>query len=107
MTVRYLSLSFIMYDLIHLWTIMFNTSIFYSTVCKNGYYGQNCSSVCSPNCKNCKPTDGTCSCYAGWMEPNCSTGNFETSQYIFLSFKMNMLQNMACQFYISKNITLL
>ena len=55
----------------------------------NGYFGQNCSSVCSPNCKTCKPTDGTCSCNAGWMGPNCSIGIFETTQYM-ITFKMNM-----------------
>ncbi|XP_078329598.1 uncharacterized protein LOC111116561 [Crassostrea virginica] len=42
--------------------------------CKEGYYGRNCSRVCPSNCKTCKPTDGTCSCYAGWMGPNCSIG---------------------------------
>nr|XP_022306098.1 receptor-type tyrosine-protein phosphatase alpha-like isoform X1 [Crassostrea virginica] len=40
--------------------------------CKNGYYGENCSRVCSSNCKICNHTDGTCSCFAGWMGPNCS-----------------------------------
>ena len=46
------------------------------TACSDGYYGQNCSHACSSNCKTCKPTDGTCSCYAGWMGPNCSIGIF-------------------------------
>ena len=44
------------------------------TACSNGYYGKNCVSVCSPNCRTCKHTDGTCSCYAGWREPNCTNG---------------------------------
>ena len=54
---------------------MFNCwGFLYVAACKKGYYGQNCSRVCSSNCKKCKPTDGTCSCYAGWMGPNCRTG---------------------------------
>ena len=66
-----------------------NKYTFYSTACRNGYYGQNCSRLCSPNCKTCKPTDGRCSCYAGWMGPNCSIGIFGTSQYM-ITFKMNV-----------------
>lgn len=52
--------------------ILFPTHIL---VCKKGYYGKNCSLVCSPNCKTCRHTDGLCSCKAGWMGPNCTTGN--------------------------------
>ena len=44
------------------------------TACANGYYGKNCSSVCSPNCKTCRHTDGQCSCFAGWNGFYCSTG---------------------------------
>ncbi|XP_078330666.1 uncharacterized protein LOC144624643 [Crassostrea virginica] len=42
--------------------------------CNEGYYGRNCSRTCPSNCKVCKATDGTCSCYAGWMGPKCSIG---------------------------------
>lgn len=44
--------------------------------CRKGYYGRNCSRTCPSNCKACKATDGTCSCDAGWMGPNCSIGIF-------------------------------
>ena len=50
------------------------------TACTNGFYGQNCSRVCSSNCKNCRHSDGTCSCHAGWMGSNCSIGISKTSQ---------------------------
>nr|XP_022311625.1 receptor-type tyrosine-protein phosphatase epsilon-like isoform X1 [Crassostrea virginica] len=40
--------------------------------CKDGYYGINCSGVCPSHCRKCNPTDGTCSCYAGWTGSNCS-----------------------------------
>lgn len=51
---------------------LFSTHI---SVCKKGYYGKNCSLVCSPNCKTCRHTDGLCTCKAGWMGPNCTIGN--------------------------------
>ena len=41
-------------------------------VCREGYYGQKCIRACPAACKSCKPTDGTCSCHAGWMGPNCT-----------------------------------
>nr|XP_022311211.1 multiple epidermal growth factor-like domains protein 11 [Crassostrea virginica] len=44
-----------------------------NTSCEYGRYGKNCSHNCSSNCKTCKHTDGTCSCYTGWSGPNCST----------------------------------
>lgn len=45
------------------------------TACQSGYYGENCSMPCSPNCKTCRTTDGLCSCKAGWMGHNCSIGS--------------------------------
>lgn len=42
--------------------------------CEKGFFGRNCSFVCSPNCETCRNTDGFCSCKAGWMQPYCSTG---------------------------------
>ena len=53
---------------------------FYLTACSEGYNGQNCSHVCSSNCRTCNPTDGTCNCYPGWMGSNCNIGN--ESKYI-------------------------
>eukprot|EP00105_Crassostrea_gigas_P031105 XP_011453688.2 PREDICTED: uncharacterized protein LOC105346686 [Crassostrea gigas] len=44
------------------------------TACKEGHYGRNCSFFCSPNCKTCRHTDGTCACKEGWMGPSCTTG---------------------------------
>lgn len=44
------------------------------SACKGGFYGTNCSYVCSPNCKTCRQTDGLCTCKAGWMGHNCTTG---------------------------------
>lgn len=48
---------------------------FWHTACTNGYYGTNCSLVCSPNCKpdKCRHTDGRCSCSTGWTGYNCTT----------------------------------
>lgn len=46
--------------------------------CTEGYFGTNCSRVCSPNCNphTCRHTDGMCeSCTAGWTGYNCTTGN--------------------------------
>lgn len=51
------------------------TGFFMCTACANGYYGKNCSSVCSPNCKTCRHTDGQCDCLAGWNGFYCNTGN--------------------------------
>lgn len=42
--------------------------------CNKGFFGKNCSKVCSPNCKTCKNTDGICSCKAGWMGLTCTKG---------------------------------
>lgn len=47
--------------------------------CNEGYFGTNCSRVCSPNCQHghCRHTNGSCtSCVKGWMGRNCTTGNF-------------------------------
>ncbi|XP_052695522.1 multiple epidermal growth factor-like domains protein 10 [Crassostrea angulata] len=48
---------------------------FCNNTCTHGYYGTNCSRVCSPNCKpdTCRHTDGGCYCSAGWMGYNCTT----------------------------------
>lgn len=43
--------------------------------CKFGYYGQNCSRICSVNCKTCQHTVGLCSCTAGWHGFHCNKGN--------------------------------
>lgn len=50
----------------------------------NGYYGTNCSRVCSPNCKpdTFRHTDGECSCSAGWTDYNCTTGKSLTSSIV-------------------------
>lgn len=47
--------------------------------CNEGYFGTNCSRVCSPNCQygQCRHTNGSCtSCVEGWMGGNCTAGNF-------------------------------
>lgn len=49
-------------------------NISFASACKEGYYGTNCSGFCSPNCKTCRHTDGFCTCMAGWMGHNCTTG---------------------------------
>lgn len=48
--------------------------------CKTGYFGRNCSRVCSPNCKadTCRHTDGSCTCAAGYTDFNCTTGKYNT-----------------------------
>lgn len=46
--------------------------------CTKGYFGTNCSWVCSPYCKpdTCLHTDGSCTeCVSGWKGYNCTTGN--------------------------------
>lgn len=46
-----------------------------TSACKDGFYGNNCSLPCSPNCKEtCHHTDGFCSCKAGWMGSFCNEG---------------------------------
>lgn len=50
---------------------------FYPPACAEGYFGANCSRKCSPHCKpdTCRHADGSCTCTAGWMGNNCTTGN--------------------------------
>lgn len=52
------------------------TCVFYQLACEGGHFGTNCSKVCSPNCVSdtCRPTDGLCTCAAGWAGHNCTTG---------------------------------
>ena len=56
--------------------------------CSEGYYGQSCFRACPATCKSCKPTDGTCSCYAGWMGPDCTIGTCLSFDF-FISYKIN------------------
>lgn len=49
-------------------------SFFINQDCEEGYFGKNCSLVCSPNCKTCRHTDGFCTCKKGWMGYNCTKG---------------------------------
>lgn len=56
------------------WKLRWCKSIF--SACKKGYYGANCSYVCSKNCKTCRPTDGKCTCLAGWTGHSCDRGIF-------------------------------
>lgn len=55
------------------WLLM-SMGPFCISACAKGYYGRHCSYVCSLNCKTCRHTDGMCSCEAGWMGLNCTTG---------------------------------
>ncbi|XP_052694706.1 scavenger receptor class F member 1-like [Crassostrea angulata] len=45
--------------------------------CAEGYFGANCSRKCSPHCKpeTCQHANGSCTCTAGWMGNDCTTGN--------------------------------
>ena len=61
------------------------------TACRYGYYGKNCSSVCSPNCRTCNHTDGICTCYAGWSRPDCTNGILIKKSQQNLISDMNML----------------
>lgn len=46
-----------------------------TSACEKGFYGNNCSLPCSPNCKEtCHHADGFCSCKAGWMGSFCNEG---------------------------------
>lgn len=49
-------------------------SVFYPLACQEGYFGSNCSQVCSPSCKSdtCRHTDGWCNTCAA--DDNCYTG---------------------------------
>lgn len=51
--------------------------VFLFPACAEGYFGANCSRKCSPHCKpdTCRHADGSCTCTAGWMGNNCTTGN--------------------------------
>lgn len=50
-------------------------SVFCPLACQEGYFGSNCSQVCSPSCKSdtCRHTDGWCNTCAA--DDNCYTGN--------------------------------
>lgn len=37
-----------------------STYKFESSACKDGFFGANCSKVCSQNCTKCRNTDGFC-----------------------------------------------
>lgn len=50
--------------------------------CEEGYYGRNCSLDCSPNCETCRHTDGFCTCKAGWLGYNCTTGKYHCKKKI-------------------------
>uniref|UniRef100_A0A2C9LVQ1 EGF-like domain-containing protein n=1 Tax=Biomphalaria glabrata TaxID=6526 RepID=A0A2C9LVQ1_BIOGL len=44
------------------------------TGCPDGYYGINCKSQCTSNCKTCNKTDGNCIlCQPGWTGQLCNT----------------------------------
>lgn len=60
-----------------LFFVMIYCVYFYPPACAEGYFGANCSRKCSPHCKpdTCQHADGSCTCSAGWMGKNCTTGN--------------------------------
>ena len=66
------------------------------SACRDGYYGQSCFRACPATCKSCKPTDGTCSCYAGWMGPDCTIGICLSFEFFPISYKITMTQRL-CQ----------
>lgn len=43
-----------------------------STACPPGRYGKRCVPCKCNNHSSCHPSDGTCSCLAGWTGPDCS-----------------------------------
>lgn len=46
-----------------------------SSACPPGRYGKRCVQCkCNNNHSSCHPSDGTCSCLAGWTGPDCSEG---------------------------------
>lgn len=51
--------------------------VYIPLACAEGYFGANCSRKCSTHCKpdTCQHADGSCTCTAGWMGNNCTTGN--------------------------------
>lgn len=62
---------------LHGFLVMVYCVYFYPPACAAGYFGANCSRECSPHCKpdTCRHADGSCTCTAGWMGNNCTTGN--------------------------------
>lgn len=83
---------FLLYLLLH--CIDLYLYIYWPLACEEGYFGTNCSRVCSPNCKPdiCRHTDGSCtSCTAGWTGYNCTTGNAITDKSIFYTFLLKVL----------------
>lgn len=67
--------------------------IFIHPACAKEYFGANCSRKCSPHCKSdtCQHADGSCTCTAGWMGYNCTTGN-AIYKDIFLEKVLNVLR---------------
>lgn len=45
-----------------------------SSACPPGRYGKRCVPCKCNNHSSCHPSDGTCSCLAGWTGPDCSEG---------------------------------
>lgn len=57
------------------------TFSFFSTECKDGWYGLNCSLQCVGHCRDgtaCNHVTGQCDtgCAAGWTGAICDNGNF-------------------------------
>lgn len=92
--------SYLLNCICYLWSVYIYIYIYVSLyicwylACKEGYFGTNCSRVCSPNCKldTCRHTDGSCtSCTAGWRGYNCTTGNTFIGCSMFYKFVLTVL----------------
>lgn len=55
-----------------------NEGVFVSAACPRGYYGKDCTKLCScGEGGQCHPTTGRCMCAPGRMGQSCQQGNFK------------------------------
>lgn len=73
--------------------------------CKKGFFGRNCSFVCSLHCKTCRHTDGYCGCFDGYTGYNCNTGILYNKKCIFkknCEGQLVFIFIQKCSIYINK-----
>lgn len=61
--------------------LLWSRALFYQIECKEGWFGQNCSQLCSRHCRDdafCNHMTGQCEkgCDFGWTGYICEKGNY-------------------------------